>query len=80
MKSVFKWAFAIISMASFYLFNSLYIASHVIFNGNLKYDKDFISYDYVEIEELPSEITIWTYRSIAHKWLGVAKSKKTINV
>lgn len=79
MKSVFQWTFAIVSMASFYICNGLYIAAHILFNGNLKYDKGFISYDYTEIEETETDITIWIYASIAHKFIGIAKSQRRIS-
>jgi hypothetical protein len=78
MKSIFQWAFAIVSMVAFYICNGLYIASHVVFNGNLKYDPNFISCDYVQFEETESDIVIWTYTSMAHKWLGIAKSQRRI--
>lgn len=78
MKRLFQYSFIILSMTAYYICSALYIAAHVIFNGNLQYDRNFINYDYTTYEENEDEILIVVYPSIAHKWLGIIKLQRRI--
>jgi len=78
MKRLFLYAFVLLSMASYYICTALYIAAHVIFNGNFKYDKSFINYDHITFEETEEEYIIAVYPSIAHKWLGIVNKQRRI--
>jgi hypothetical protein len=78
MKFLFKYTFVAIALILYYTFSLLYIIAHVLFVGNLQYDKGFVSMEHITYEQTESHHQVYIYSSIAHKLIGVAKAQYSI--
>lgn len=75
MKFIFKYAFIAIALSAYYICTFLYILAHILFVGDLQYDKSFVCFEHISHQETDTIHHIYVYKSIAHKFMGVAKAQ-----